>query len=184
MSDGRRWALAASRGRDGALYRWTSTSRMDDDALTRELHSWAVWGDVAAAQAPMVLRIVEIGQRRKGHQHTAWCRTFRHPAVMGRYAFQQRDGRPLQGSWKPIWYQDGDNDPKIWVDLMERDRVKLIHEVRVKAPTNAQCEDFQKQVALESARMEVLPKDWKEIPMFRPACDLPYVCPHQALCYR
>jgi hypothetical protein len=181
-----KWELSASCDESGALHRWVTVDKLDEDAISRLLHSWAVFGDVAAAGVPMVLHVVEIGNRRNGRQHSPWCKAYRHPAIAGRFAFQKQDGSPLTGDWKAVWYQDSDrNRPDSWVELMERDGVSLIHEIRVKQVSQVNTEAFLQQVAAESERMKSLADvPWTDIPMSRPACDaIGSPCGWQHKCY-
>jgi len=178
------WRCSSFEDDSGMLHRWASVSKIDADSITRELHSWAVFGDCSAVGAPMTLHLIEVGQQRNGHQHTHWCRSWRHPAIAGRFAFQQKDGTALKGEWKPVWFQDSKNEPRVWVDLMQRDNVNLIRHLQVKQPTNEQAATlFREQVILEAERMRSAP-EWQQIPMTRTACDFPQVCAWQALCYR
>ncbi len=183
IDPGTTWQCAAFQDDSGVLHRWATVDRLDSDALARELHSWHVFGDCAAAQVPMKLHLIEIGSQRNGRQHTAWCKAYAHPHVMGRFAFQQKDGKPLQGNWKPVWFQDSDrNSPATWVDLMARDGVSLIRTVDVRQPSAKQCAEFRRQVVSEGLRAGELPR-WEDIPLFRPACDAYGVCPHQSRCF-
>jgi hypothetical protein len=184
LSDCLTWQCAAFRDESGALHRWVALERLDGDALTAEMHSWAVFGDCAAAGAPMTLHVVEIGRQSKGHQHCAWARAFKHPAIAGRFAFQARDGGALKGDWKPSWYQDsGKHDPVTWVDLMERDQVRALRHVDVRDPAPEHCRNFVKQAEREARRMSKLPESFGDIPMFRPACDKPFACVYQTQCF-
>ena len=177
------WQLSAFIDEIGILHRWCTVDKWDDDAMYRELHSWAVFGDCAAAQIGMWLHVVEIGQMRRGHQNTPWCRAYRHPAIAGHFRFRKVDGSPLESSWKPVWYQDSDkNDAKTWVDLMESDGVHLIHHLEIREPLPEHVEQFRNEVERESKRIEAI-GDWRAEPMYRPACDLPYPCPFSDVCY-
>jgi hypothetical protein len=178
------WECKSFQDEAGLLHRWVMVDKLDDDSLTRELHSWHVDGDRCAAQVPMTLHVVEVGRLSGNHQSSPWCRIYKHPQVIGRMAFQQQNGSPLEGNWKVGWFQDGDkNKASTWVDLMERDKVKLIHEIKVKGPTVEQVAEFTRQVAIEAQRMvESDATHWKDLPMFRPACDLP-PCPYRPRCF-
>lgn len=178
------WQCKAFADADGVLHRWTSCERLDADTLAREFHSWNVWGDMCAAQVPMKLHVVEIGRRSGNHQSTPWCRIYKHPEVIGRFAFQRKDGSPLEGAWKPAWFQDSDkNQHQTWVDLMERDGVRLIRHLDVKGPNADQVREFVRQVSIEAGRIRsVEGKPWQELPMYRPACDLP-ICQWQDHCF-
>lgn len=184
LQSGASWQCTAFQDDSGVLHRWATVDKIDADSLTRELHSWHVFGDCAAAQVPMRLHLVEIGSQRAGRQHTAWCKAYAHPHVARRFAFQQKDGKPLQGNWKQVWFQDSDrNEPATWVDLLARDNVNLIRTVDVKQPSAKHCAEFRRQVVSEGLRAGELP-EWEDIPLFRPACDAYGTCPHQSACFR
>lgn len=177
------WRVSAFQDESGLLHRWQTVERADADTLARELHSWHVFGDMAAAQVPMALHLIEVGTQRKGRRHTAWCRCYKHPSLMGYFKFRSKYGAKLQGGWKPVWYADSTTqDPKTWVDLMESDRLSLIHHVDVKQLSEEHIEQFRQEVAFEAKRMAELPH-WQDVPRFRPACDWPTVCPFQPVCY-
>lgn len=179
------WQCLAFADDSGALHRWVTTDRLDDDFMSRECHSWYVQGDMCAAQVPMTLHVIEIGRHRNGHQHSPWCKTYKHPAIPNRFQFQSKDGHALQGDWKAVWYQDSNsNEPKTWVDLMEKDHVKLIHSRNLKQASVKRCAEFVAQVKQEAERIAALPSDFTELPIFRPACDSPYTCPWQWECYK
>ncbi len=178
------WQCVCFQDDTGTLHRWATIDKIEDSAPMAELHSWYVSGDMLAARVPMQLHLVEIGSQRHGHQHTAWCKAYKHPAVAGRFAFQKQDGRPLQGDWKPIWFQDSTaNNAKDWVDMMERDNVRLIRHLQLKQASEKLCARNVEHVRQEDARLEALPEDYKELPIFRPACDKPYPCQWQWKCY-
>lgn len=179
------WECKSFQDEQGLLHLWALVDKHDSDSLTRLLHSWQLDGDRCAAQVPMTLHIVETGRLSGNHQSSPWCKIYKHPQVIGRFAFQQQDGTPLEGGWKPMYFQDSDkNKPSTWVDLMERDKVKLIHHIAVKQPTAEQCVEFSRQVHIEAERMEsVESTPWRELPMFRPACDVPGRCPYINQCF-
>jgi|HubBroStandDraft_5_1064220.scaffolds.fasta_scaffold38287_2 hypothetical protein len=176
------WTLSSPVDESGLLHRWLTCERWDLDTQYRELHSWAVFGDCAALATGMWLHIIEIGRQSKGHQHTPWCRAYKHPAIHNHYRFRSVEGGPLQGDWKPVWFQDSKyNEPKGWVDLMEADKLELITHVLVREPGPEHVAQFHRELAVESARLGSLPT-WQDIPMFRPACDSP-PCPWDMVCY-
>ena len=178
------WHCSAFSDDSGQLHRWVTTDRIDDDFISREIHSWYVAGDMCAAQVPMTLHIIEIGRQRNGHQHSPWCKTYSHPAIPNRFQFQTKDGHALSGDWKAHWLQQSTLDPKTWVDMMERDEVKLIHARGLRQASVKKCVEFVEQVRLEAQRLAELPKDFTALPIFRPACDTPYTCPWQWECHR
>lgn len=177
------WQCASFQDESGILHRWITCERWDDDTKYANLHSHDVFGDCAAAQVGMTLHVIEIGKQSRGHQHTAWARAFKHPVISGRYRFRKVDGTPLEPSWKPIWYQDSDqNKPATWVDLMEHDRLGLIHHVDIREPRQEYVAQFWRELKSESARMGLVDK-WEDAAMSRGACDMPYTCAFQPVCY-
>lgn len=177
------WQCSAFLDDSGTLHRYSAVESLDDDSLSRELHGWHVFGDVAATQTPMVSHLIEIGRQSRGHQHTAWCRAYKHPVILGHCRFRHTDGSKLEGNWKPVWFQDSDrNNAKDWVDLMEKDGLTLIRNVSVRVPNAEHIENFRRDVATEAVRM-AMTGPWRDTPLTRAACDLPYTCPWQAACY-
>lgn len=178
------WSIESFRDDSGVLHRWTSVERWDDDARFRELHSWHVFGDCAAAGQGMVLHIIEIGRHSRGHQVSPWCRCFKHPAIAGHFRFRHTDGTPLQGNWKPVWYQDsGENDPKTWVDLMRQDNVLPIHHLQIRDPHPDHVMEFRRDIRDLVDRMAgVMTKEWSAITRERTSCDIP-PCPWQPVCF-
>ena len=178
------WQCKSFQDEAGCLHRWLMLDRLDSDSLTRELHSWHTDGDRCAAQVPVTLHIIEVGRNSGDHQNSPWCRIFKHPHIINRYAFQKTDGTPLEGAWKAAWFADGNkNTAEMWVDLMLRDQVKAYHQIQVKQATAAQVAEFKRQVEIENQRMAALESTpWQQLPMFRPACDLP-VCCYKNHCY-
>jgi hypothetical protein len=132
----------------------------------------------------MTLHVIEIGRQGKsGRFNSPWCKCYAHPIVINRWAFQQKDGKPLQGKWKPVYFENGRNDPQTWIELMERDNVRALKDVPVKRLTVEQAAQIKDEILIEANRMEAISgKDWKSEPMRRTACDLP-VCPWQFRCY-
>ncbi len=177
------WQVASFLDQSGELHRWAVLDRLDDDSLFRELHSWAVFGDMAAADAPMTLHVVELGSFRDGRLRSPWARTFKHPAIANHYRFQTKSGGSLAGKWSTVWYQDAKQDPIKWVDLMAADNLSLIshHQLKQLSPNHISL--FRTQALSEFNRLIQLPTDWSLIPMSRPACDFPSVCPWQDKCY-
>lgn len=178
-----KWQLSAFKDESGLLHRWAFVDQWNEDAKYRELHSWAVFGDCCAAGVGMSLHVVELGRQVRGRQHSPWCRAYKHPIIAGRFRFRKVDGSPLESSWKPVWYQDSDrNEPKSWVDLMESDGLSLIHHLDISEPRPEHVAQFHVELEKESARIAAI-GPWRETPMWRPACDLPYVCPYQDICF-
>lgn len=181
------WQCLAQPDKSGQLHRWVFLDAFGEDDLARELHGWPVFGDIAAAQAPMMLHVLVIGQRRDGRRASPWVRAFRQAAMPSRIQFQRKSGAGLQGDWKPVWFQDSaDPDPVAWVDRMIAERVpaELVHHLPVKGVSEAHRQSFIEQVTEEVRRMEALREaDPFSLPMSRGACDFPTTCQHQAACY-
>ena len=178
------WQLSCLVDESGLLHRWICVPKWEEDTRFREIHSWAVFGDCCAAQVGMTLHVIEIGEQRKGHQHTPWAKAYRHPVIPNKFRFRKVDGSRLERSWTPVWYQNSDkNDPKTWVDLMEHDGLELIHHLAIKEPAKEHVEQFARELLDEAERGADNYRAWNSIPMYRPACDLPYVCPWQLICF-
>lgn len=180
------WQFLSHIDEAGALHRWKFVDYIPEDIL-EYLHSWEVFGDIAAADAPMTLHLVAIGQRRKSHQNIQWCKVYAHPKVARVYKFKKKGGGQLTEGWRELWFSERtENNPKEWVDLMIRDGVigDLVRHISVKELSPQHIESWEKQVRTEAQQMEhyadIQPR---EIPMSRYACDKPYTCPHQNFCY-
>jgi hypothetical protein len=183
IAPGIRWECEAWADDSGLLHYWWMADRWDRDKLSKILHSWQVFGDMAAAHTPLVLHVVETGRVLKGHQNSPWSRAYAHPLLMGVFRFQCQDGSKLKGNWKPVYYQDSNaNTPEKWVDLMETDHVQLIHDINVREPLNEHVEDSIRQIRIEVERMKSVKPGWHLEPMQRNVCDLP-PCPWQGICY-
>lgn len=184
VGDQHKWEVTAFF--DGVmLHVWTAVDSLSDATLARELHGWQVVGDCAVSGLPMVLHVIEIGrQSASGRYNSPWCRCFAHPIVIHRWAFQQKDGSPLKGKWKPIYFEDGRNDPQTWIELMARDNVQALKDVPVNALSVAQCEQVKREIIIEADRMQTIGgKPWELEPMRRTACDMP-MCSWQSVCYK
>ena len=179
------WRCRAFQDETGTLHRFATVDHMDRDAISRELHGWNVFGDVACADVPLVLHVFEIGRRSNGRQHSPWCKAYRHPAIPNRIAFSQKDGSRLQGDWKAVWYQDVDKRfREDWLAMMERDGINLIHSIEVQQVSNAVREDTIRQIRMEAVDMVTyMDVSWQTIPLSRGHCDVPFVCQHQSICY-
>lgn len=177
------WQCESWADESGLLHRWTIVDRWDNDKLSKELHSWPVFGDIAAAHAPMMVHVIEIGHVSKGHQNSPWCKCFKHPMMLGVFRFQCRDGSKLKGNWLPLYFQDSNNNtPEKWVDLMFNDNVELIHHINVREPSNEHIEDSVRQIQVLVERMKAAKEEWYLEPMTRNACDFT-PCPWQPVCY-
>ena len=177
------WDVQAFRDESGVLHRWTSVDRWDDDAKYRELHSWHVFGDCVATGQGMWLHVVEIGRHSKGHQNSAWCRCFKHPAIAKHFRFRHTDGSALVGNWKPTWMQDlNDTDPKTWVDMMEADSILPLHHLQIRDPHVEHVKEFRKQLPGYCQKIGNILPAWADVPMRRTSCDIP-PCPWQHACY-
>lgn len=175
------WRLGAFRDDSGAIHRWTTLDRITLDSIARELHSWYVYGDLVVAGGPMALHVIELGSIRNSHIYGPWTRAFAHPVIANHYKFQTVAGQKLGSGWKPVWYQGADQDPKVWVDLMQRDKVPGIKDYSLTELSEAQLAEGKSQILNIVAG---LPNGtWDSIPLSRPACDFPYVCPWQEVCY-
>jgi hypothetical protein len=184
MVDDVEWAPTSLMGNGGMLHRFVAVNSLgDQNRLRQHLRSWEVVGDTCALASPMYVYFIKCGAARAGHQYSHWSRVFKHPALSGRFAFQAVDGKPLKGDWKPVWFADSElGDSKQWVDMMHRDKVHPTRVVTVKAPDEYRRAEFARHLKYESERLKNLPP-WEELPVYRPACDVPAPCPWQFYCY-
>ena len=170
----------------GELHRWIATDQWTEDHLSRELHSWAVIGDIVATGKPMTVHVVEIGRESHGRRVSPWVRAYRNPAMPGlRYRFTRSSAS------EPVWLVDLPGEtPREWVEEMRKGGVteRLVHHVPVMVPGPAACADIAGQILREGIAMRDAETDresigWRALPMSRGACDLWSPCVWQACCY-
>jgi len=177
------WTFTSFVDDSGTLQRWMTVDKWTEDAKYRAIHSWQVFGDCAAAEQGMQLHVIEIGQHRKGHQHTDWCRAYRHPMIPTKFRFRKLDGTKLETTWKPVWFQSSPkNNAKTWVDLMQADNLNPIVHLDIAPPDRKTIDNFKRDIQMEYRKMQEI-SDWRTIPMHRSACDVPFICPWQNVCY-
>lgn len=179
------WSSRVLADAAGLLHSWLAVDSWNDNTRLRELHSWHVLGEVAVTGRPMRLHVIEIGRQSGEHQISQWCRIYRHPLLVGRFAFQRKGGKSLGPNWKPLFFQESrKNDPETWVAMMDRDGVKLVHDVPVRTVSTDQRKKVCGEILIEAARMEnIQSTDWQDEPMRRTSCDVP-PCRWQYVCYR
>jgi len=196
-TSGMSWEPLAWADESGVLHRWITVDRFDDDVIAREAHGWYVFGDIAVADAPLTLHVVEIGQIRNGRRQSAWARAYKHPVIAHRYKFSRKNSKghstSLSDQWIPIYYSDQpDPDPSTWVDLMAADALmpQLLHHIPIAQPSEAVRRDTLGQLGSLALQMSRLhgeregAADGMKEPMSRGACDGILPCPLQELCYR
>jgi hypothetical protein len=181
------WSLSSWTDDTGTLHRWVTLAKWDEDAMAREAHSWATVGDMAVADAPMVLHAIEIGYQKNGRHGAAWSRAFKHPSLHNlKPHFRRRDGKNFQG-WDPIYLADDSRtDVDAWVNQAWEEGAlePLIHDIRWKmlSPENRANTLVQiEQVTEEIKSLDG--KDWQDVPMSRPACDGFIPCAYIPVCY-
>jgi len=193
LRSGLEWEVNSPQDESGVLHRWKFVDFINDTTLVRELHSWEVLGDMAVTHSPLMLHLVSVGRRENSHLVSPWCRAYSSPAIMNHYRFQRKGGDALAGSWKSIWFgENADSDPVSWVDVMEDDGVinEMIRHVNVNEPHEDQRKRIVAEIDMEAERIKTHESlgyttdfSFSSIPMSRPACDSPYTCPHQIVCY-
>jgi len=185
------WQPLASIDATGELHRFTTVDRWGDNDLSRELHSWHVFGDISATRRPMTIHVIEIGQTRNGRRASPWARGWRHPTMPNlRMRFVHQDGSTFKG-WTPMYLADyANSDPAAWVEQMFREGVAqtLVRTVPVAAPSDPVIADTLSQILLEAARASVLITErrsipWSALPMSRAACDSIIPCAFQPCCH-
>lgn len=183
------WVFLAYQDIHGELHRTITVDRWDDERLTQEMHSWYVFGDIAAAGKPMNLHVIEIGRMRDGRRHSPWVRAWEQEHFKGRIMFQKKSGGKLEGAWKPIFLPDTDRySAADWVGFMDHENVTdtLFHDVQITVPSIEHIKDFKRQVQIEARQM----MEWEEavtdpriVPMSRASCDNPYPCRFSPICF-
>lgn len=168
-----------------ALERFVTIESYGEPAIYREIHGWGTFGDLASLPLPMNLHFIEIGVQKGSHRLSPWAMAYKHDGIQNYYRFRSRQGAPLKGKWTPTYYADKSRlqDPKVWVDLMEKDKLSLIHSISLEPLSEEARSLFRAQVSSEAVRLGSLSPDFRQIPMSRGACDFPTVCPWQFKCY-
>lgn len=188
LSDNVSWQFLSHMDETGTLHRWKFVDYIEEDIIP-ELHAWEVFGDIAAADAPMTLHLLAIGQRKGCHQNSPWCRIYSHPNLPNILHFKKKKGGELKGEWRPVWFSGNSaNSPKSWVDLMIRDNAVtgLVRHTNVSQVSEEHLKLFKRDVLMEAEGMATSRRDKvdpREYSMSRYACDHPYECPHQLFCY-
>lgn len=181
------WSLSCWIDDTGTLHRWITVSRWDEDAMAREAHSWATVGDMAIADSPMILHVIEIGQQRNGRHGAAWSRAYKHPSLHNlKHHFRRRDGKSFQG-WDSVYLADDSrHDADAWVNQAWEEGAlePLIHEIRFKPLSESARSETLVQIEQITEEIKELDgKGWKDLPMSRPACDGFPPCPFSFVCY-
>jgi hypothetical protein len=187
------WQPLAAVDEAGELHRFITLDRWTDADLSRELHGWGVFGDVAITGKPMTIHVVEVGQIRNGRRSSAWARAWKHPTMGNtmKIHFAHKDGSTFKG-WTPYYLMDHpDEDIDAWVEVMYKEGVaqRLVQHVGVAVPPQEVCDDTRRQVMQEATRARVLLSErsstrWNALPMSRGACDGFVPCPWQAACHQ
>lgn len=187
LMDGHSWKFSARKGTDGNLHRWVFWDSFSDERLTKELHGWHCFGDMALAKMPMLLHIVIIGRLHGGRPQSPWARGWRSDFMRKKIRFKKRDSSAFNAKFKKVYFADiPQQNPDEWVDCMWADdeAQSLIHKIRVKLPPDKVLADTKRQIVVESFNMSDLRTAHHLIPMSRGACDGWIPCPFQHVCFR
>ncbi len=180
------WSFLSQADESGVLHRWRFVDFINDNSITTDLHSYELFADLALSGMPMTLHMVSIGRRDHDHHVSPWCKAYKSPA-MNMYKFQKKSGSGLSDNWKPIYFADDiDMDPSTWVNQMIEDNIidNLVQHINITEPSDVHVLNLKRDLNYEL--MGILSNytvPWYELPMSRSACDSPYVCPHQELCF-
>jgi len=197
IADRTTWRLSAAADDSGVLHRWIALDRADEDSLTREAHSWRTVGDMAVADVPLILHVVEIGQTRDGRRASPWARAFRHPTMPNlRVRFKTRDPKSAKlAGWTPVYLADlPPTEIPVWLEQMRADGVDraLVHAYNIRQLSSRAVEATRQDIIRLSldirraldARLATDPAPWLRLPMHRNACDwIGAPCPYQPVCY-
>lgn len=185
-----RWSFLAHADEGGMLHRWVFVDRIDEDTVLKELHKWEVIGDIIVHESPMMLHFVAVGQMINGRRYSPWCRAYLNPVIAGQIRFGKKKGQ-LSENWKPIFFADNpNNNPDHWLDQMIEDEAHeplMLHKT-VGQPDQSHVDNFYRDLRYEARQIlnaESSPEftDPLALPMCRVSCDVPFVCPHQTVCY-
>lgn len=181
------WRFLCLLDESGVLHHFDFVDHIPKDP-TEDLHSWEIFGDIAAANAPMVLHYVAIGRRLGDHQDSPWCKILAHPKVANIFRFNKVSGEDLKGTWKPVYYNDNaKNTTRHWVDWMQKEgaHIPLVRNIQVRQVSDSDLKGFLRDVAYEVSAMGELAATSSplSLPMSRSRCDKPYICEHQDYCY-
>jgi hypothetical protein len=190
ITDSVSWQMKAWQDESGVLHRWVTVDMLDEDRRAGEIHSWQTAGDMAAANAPMTIHVIEIGRQSKGRYVSPWSRAWKHPGLPHLpMKFSKRDGTSLSG-WTPVFLAESAEDPEEWVDVMQREGAvsALMHDLALREFPNHVRNDHIAQILNEAAAAGRVEKDrggmtWRAMPMSRGACDGMIPCPMQGACY-
>lgn len=173
----------------GELHRFVSTSRLDDDFITKEMHSWPVFLETALTKQILHLHIFQIGQKRDGRIHSEWTKAYAHDYIRGKIKFTKKGGKELEGKWSPVMFSDQDTySSSAWVDRLEEEGLtdKLITHLEIDVPKQQHIHEAIRQVKTEAEQMQTWLQQIENprlVPMSRPACDGISPCPFRAVCY-
>jgi hypothetical protein len=183
------WTPRAWADDSGQLHRWLTIDAWDEDALSREMHSWRTVGDIAATRSPMQLHVIEIGRATDKGRSTPWVRAWQHPGLRSlHYQFRKPTGGELSSGWLAYHYNDTRDDPDEWAAQMikEGEAERSMHHLAVNAPDETRCAEVMREVMMEGLEIRELVEEdrlWHTVPMARGACDSFVPCPFQYACY-
>lgn len=190
LTDSVSWQMKSWQDESGVLHRWVTVDRLDEDRRASEVHSWWTAGDMAAANAPMTIHVIEIGRQNKGRYVSPWSRAWKHPGMPSLpLRFAKKDGSGLTG-WTPVFLSESAEDPEHWVDVMQREGAvsALTHELALREFPPHVRNDQIAQILNEATAAAKVEKDrggmtWRALPMTRGSCDGMIPCPMQPACY-
>jgi hypothetical protein len=180
------WRFLAWADDAGTLHRWVTVESWDQEAMSREFHSWRTFGDLVMSGTPMVLHAIVLGQNRNGRFMSPWTRTYVHPAIPN---VHWNWLKPEDTKWKPIQLLDQDRlDVVEWIDqAWSQGAIQpLLQDQQVDLPAESVVRDTKYQIAREATEMLRLVGDrtsYLTEPMSRGACDLYVPCHFQSVCH-
>lgn len=119
------------------LHQWAAVESLSS-VMTQDLRR-SVLMDCAASGLPMILHVIEIGRQDEGGRYrSAWCRCFSNPRVARSWSF--RPGK----EWRPVYFEEGKNEPQKWIALMESEGVRLIKDVEIKQLSVEKAEEIKR----------------------------------------
>lgn len=183
------WRVSSPVDESGVLHRWVTCDRWDQDELSRQVHGWWTFGDLAVALRPLTLHVIEIGQIRSGRRDSCWTRGFRSryaPNLPLRFKRPERNPKDFLSEYLADKRSE-ESETEGWVSEIIKEGLaqKHILHVPLECPPIEVCRDTRNQILQLAAEIESTSAAlWSDVAMARSACDGLVPCPWQDCCYR
>lgn len=189
LGDGMSWRVLSYVDGAGVMHRWIGCDRWDQDELSRQVHGWWTFGDIAVTRRPLTLHVIEIGQVRSGRRDSCWTRGFRSryaPNLPLRFKRPERSPKDFLPEYLADKRTDEEETEK-WVSEILREGLaqKHILHLPLECPPDEVCQNTVDQIRSIAEKLRSLSGvQWSDVAMSRSACDGLVPCPWQDACYR